>query len=292
MVTLANNHILDYGREGWNDTLDVLSKADMDYVGAGNNLDEASKIFSVDIKGKKLAVINCCEHEFTIASTDYPGANPLNPIAQYYKIKEAKESADYVIVIVHGGHEHFQLPSPRMKETYRFFVDAGADAVVNHHQHCFSGYEMYQDKPIIYGLGNFCFDSINNKYEGWYYGYMVEMNLDSQITFSIIPYEQCKAKPTVHLLPSDTFDQELAELNKIIADENMLSCKVNEYYSSSAKNYELVFSPLSNRYLVGAAYRRWIPTFLSAKKIMNILNYVDCESHRDRVIDMLLRMIK
>ena len=51
-------------------------------------------------------------------------------------VEEAKKKADFVLVIVHGGSEHFQLPTPRMQATYRFFVDAGADAVVNHHQHC------------------------------------------------------------------------------------------------------------------------------------------------------------
>ena len=91
--------------------------------------------------GETLAIINCCEHEFSIADDDSAGANPLNPIQQYYKIKEARLNADYVLVIVHGGHEMYQLPSLRMVDTYRFFIDAGADAVVNHHQHCFSGYE-------------------------------------------------------------------------------------------------------------------------------------------------------
>ena len=87
--------------------------------------------------------------------------NPLLPIQQFYKIQEAKENADYVLVIVHGGIEHYQLPTSRMIETYRFFIDAGADAVVNHHQHCYSGYERYKSKPIIYGLGNLLFDNPN-----------------------------------------------------------------------------------------------------------------------------------
>lgn len=52
---------------------------------------------------------------------------------------------------MHGGHEHYQLPSLRMQETYRFFIDAGADVVVNHHQHCFSGYEIYNNKYIFMG---------------------------------------------------------------------------------------------------------------------------------------------
>jgi poly-gamma-glutamate synthesis protein (capsule biosynthesis protein) len=121
-------------------------------VGGGTNLQEASKILYKKIDEKVLALINCCENEFSIATEVTAGSNPLNPIQQYYAIQEAKSKADYVLVIVHGGHELWQLPSPRMQETYRFFIDAGADAVVNHHQHCYSGYEIYKKKPYILNL--------------------------------------------------------------------------------------------------------------------------------------------
>ena len=130
-VTLANNHIMDYGAEGLHKTLGCCKASGLDVVGVGNNLCDATSILYLESDGKKLAVINCCEHEFSIATDTEPGANPLNPIRQFHQICEAKANADYVVVIVHGGHEHFQLPSPRMQETYRFFIEAGADAVVN-----------------------------------------------------------------------------------------------------------------------------------------------------------------
>ena len=157
-VTLANNHFLDYGESGVVNTIQVCSEFGIDIVGGGKNLQEASQILYKKIAGKILAIINCCEHEFSIATEKSAGANQLNPIRQYYTIKKARSEADFVLVIVHGGHEYYQLPNARMHETYRFFVDAGADAVVNHHHHCFSGSEVYNGKPIFYGLGNFCFD--------------------------------------------------------------------------------------------------------------------------------------
>ena len=54
-----------------------------------------------------------------------------------------------MFLILHGGIEHYQLPSPRMKKWYRHIIDLGASAIVNHHQHCFSGYELYNGKPIF-----------------------------------------------------------------------------------------------------------------------------------------------
>jgi poly-gamma-glutamate capsule biosynthesis protein CapA/YwtB (metallophosphatase superfamily) len=68
------------------------------------------------------------------------------------QIKEAKATHDKVIVIVHGGHEYYNLPSPRMQKQYRFYADQGADFVVGHHTHCISGYEVYNGVPIYYSL--------------------------------------------------------------------------------------------------------------------------------------------
>lgn len=193
MVTLANNHFYDYGDSSIEKSFAAIEANGLDSVGAGRNIDEASKTFYKKIKDKTVAIINCCEHEFSIATKNHGGCNPLNPIQQYYAIKEAREKADYVIVIVHGGHEHFQLPSLRMKETYRFFIDTGADAVVNHHQHCFSGYEYYKNKPIFYGLGNFCFDEGEDNNDLWYEGYALELGLDeNEIKIKLHPYKQCK----------------------------------------------------------------------------------------------------
>lgn len=100
-VTMANNHILDFGKDGLNRTLDCCNKNEIDIVGVGTNLEDAKKILYVEKEGKRLAVINCCEREFSIATDSTHGANPLNPIQQYYSIQEARNNADYVLVIVH-----------------------------------------------------------------------------------------------------------------------------------------------------------------------------------------------
>ena len=207
-VTLANNHILDYGVEGWKDTINVCSKAGLDIVGVGNDLTDSHRILYKQIGDKILAIINCCEHEFSVATESSAGANPLNPIQQYYDIQKARDNADYVLVVVHGGHEGYQLPSVRMVDTYRFFIDAGADIVVNHHQHCFSGYEVYKNKPIFYGIGNFCFERKNVVNDIWNYGYMVVLEfIEGQILFDYIPYKQCSEEPKVKIILKDKVSQ-------------------------------------------------------------------------------------
>lgn len=288
-VTLANNHILDFGREGVANTLSACSANGIETVGAGMNLKEASQILYKKIGDATLAVINCCENEFTIASDDTAGANPLNVITQYHVIQEARKNADYVLVIVHGGHEHFQLPSPRMKETYRFFVEVGADAVVNHHQHCYSGYEVYQGKPIFYGLGNFCFERIDDTQKKWYEGYMVRIDFEKEIRFDIIPYEQCYGKSAVIPLEKGAFSQQLEKLNSIIADDSQLKHEVERNYDKSAAMYKSIFEPIMNKYFGEIQRRGWLPSFVTKKRKLKATNYICCESHRDRLVHYLLK---
>lgn len=283
-VTLANNHFYDFGDQGVANTLLACKKYKIDNVGGGHNLKEASCILYKQINGQILAIINCCEHEFSIATETTAGCNPLNPIQQYYAIKEARKHADYVLVIIHGGHEHFQLPSPRMIETYRFFIDAGADAVVNHHQHCYSGYEVHNGKPIFYGLGNFCFDS--NYREGfWTEGYMVIIDFrDSSSEFIIQPYQQCADEACVKLLPTDTFNEKLLSFNAIISDETALCTVVDKYYASCASSSSNIFEPIRNRFYLGAKSRGWLPSFIKGERKLAAANQILCEAHRDKLM--------
>lgn len=284
-VTLANNHFLDYGEQGVSETLATLDKHGIDHVGGGLNLIEASQILYKDVAGQRLAIINCCEHEFSIATTTTAGSSPLNPIRQYYDIQNARKQADYVLVIVHGGHEHFQLPSPRMVETYRFFVDAGADAVVNHHQHCFSGYEMYKNKPIFYGLGNFCFDNPSHHEGFWTEGFAVSIDFTNKGSNSILfPYRQCASKPKIELLKNDAFDVKLQEINSIIANYSVLQQKVNDYYARCANQYSNIFEPIQNHYYLAVKDRGWLPSFIGKKQKLSAANYICCEAHRDKLI--------
>lgn len=283
-LTLANNHFFDFGEEGVSNTLEACRTYGIDYVGGGINLNEASKIFYKVSENNTIAIINCCEHEFSIATDISGGSNPLNPIEQYYSIKEACTNADHVIVIVHGGHEHHQLPSPRMQMIYRFFIDAGASIVVNHHQHCYSGYEIYNGKPIVYGTGNFCMDKAAPSIgQPWNYGYMVLWDTERPSDIRLIPYEQCGEKPVVHILPKDAFDKKLKELNSIINDKVKLEKQTAEYYASSVNTIRNVFEPIQNKLIAGLQHKHLLPSLISRKWLLKLQDFILCESHRDKI---------
>lgn len=274
-VTLANNHFLDYGKEGVIHTFEACKKYSVDTVGGGMNLQEASKILYKEIKDKTLAIVNCCEHEFSIATEESAGSNPLNPIQQYYDIQKARIEATYVVVIVHGGHEHYQLPSLRMQDTYRFFIDAGADAVINHHQHCYSGYEIYKGKPIFYGIGNFCFDfpTFARKNPNWAYGYMVDLDIDGDdVKFNLHPYKQSTEVPEVKMIANNPFAGHIDELNSIISNRKILRQAQVEYYESEGPQALSVLQPFRSRLAFAARRFKLMPSLMSNKWKLALYN--------------------
>lgn len=290
-ATLANNHFYDQGEDGVRETIQTLSEAGIAYVGGGENLHRASQTLYREINGQTLAIINCCEHEFSIATETTGGSNPLNPIEQYHAIKEARERADYVIVIVHGGIEHYQYPTQGMVDTYRFFVDAGADAVINHHQHCFSGGEVWQGKPIFYGLGNFCFDWREKSSRLWIEGYMVKLILEKGgIDYELIPYTQNGELPGVHLKTGEKYDEwknRYDAISEVIADKEKLGEKYDELLSGTERLYSANLTPYTNKYSLALYMRRLLPMLMSKRKLRTLLNMLMCESHYDRMIRML-----
>lgn len=297
-VTLANNHFADYGKEGVKESLRLIEQHGLWYVGAGMNAEDAAQIKYLQVGDKNVAVINACEHEFTIATDSKAGCNALNPIRQYTAIKEAKQNADFTIVIIHGGVEHYPLPTPRMQETYRFFIDAGADAVINHHQHCYSGYEIYHGKPIVYGLGNFFFDWPGQDTD-WNEGYMVKLTFDKKISFELIPYIQNKEALGIQTMidsEKDKFFATINELNAIITDPNQLQSHFASWVERKKNEFVQILQPetgknikrLERWHLLPDSRRtNWIPEYMTEGRRKLLKSLFQCESHQDVMNEIL-----
>ena len=283
MITLANNHFRDQGQTGVMDTLNSAVKVGLDYVGGGETLAEAQKTKYVLLKDKKFAFLNFCEQEYSIATDKYGGSNPYDIINIDKTIQEAKVTADYVILIIHGGIEHYQLPSPRMKKEYRFFVDAGADAIINHHQHCFSGYEIYKGKPICYGLGNFCFDMPKYRNNGlWDKGFMAQLSFDEdQIVLSRIPYSQCDEEPRVRLLEEGAYDEKFSELNAIISDEVQLKTSYQNLVAKQQKKMLSHMNFFGNRIFDKLYKMGYLSGLYKKSRLYVAKDLISCESHYD-----------
>lgn len=288
MTTLANNHFYDYGQQGVVDTFNTLERFGIDRVGAGLTLSDAEKVVIKEIKAEKLAIINICESEFSIATSNRGGSNPIDIPKIHNQIKYCRDKVDYILVIIHGGHETYQYPSPRMKSLYRLLIDFGADAIVGHHQHCFSGWEIYNNKLIFYGLGNFSFDKNNSKISNWNKGYMVSLNFSKDvIKHTIHPYIQGFEQPGVVLLTDDEFKSEIDDINNVIADDDLLLEKFNEFTEMRRRSVMSAFIPFSNKYINALYKRKLFPSFISKRKKLIVHNIIRCESHRDVTLNLL-----
>lgn len=161
IVTLANNHVLDYGIDALLDTLTTLEAAQINYAGAGKNIEEAKKWETFEKQGKKIAILAASR---VIPVTDWnatstrPGLlTTYDPNTLNQQIKEAKKENDLVIVYVHWGIEKNTKPEEYQRNLAKGYIDAGADLVVGSHPHVLQGIEYYKNTPIIYSLGNFMF---------------------------------------------------------------------------------------------------------------------------------------
>jgi poly-gamma-glutamate capsule biosynthesis protein CapA/YwtB (metallophosphatase superfamily) len=291
LVAMANNHIMDYNVNGVKDTLNLCLKNDISSLGIGRTIEEASKPYSIEIKGKKIAILNYSDNEFISTTDGSYHCSSIDQIGCYYDIKNAKQENDYVIVIVHAGNEFYGLPSPRTKKLYRFLADVGADVVVSHHTHAFTGYEIYKGKPIFYGLGNFIYDWPGKINSEWNRGYSVKLIITDKVDFEIIPLKQGNEKPGVFRLTdveSLEFSKDIKLLSSIIADDNLLEQKFQEYCNTVFPMYDAFIEPYFGKYITALQKRGLLPKLLTRKKRLLHLNLSRCESHRD----VLMRMLK
>jgi len=293
VACFANNHFRDYGDAGVKRSIESAQSAGLDFVGGGRTIEEASRVLYKTIGEQTIAIINVCEHEYSIATESKAGSNPIDPIAQYYQIQDARSHADYIIIIAHGGHEHCPQPSKRMRQWYRWFIDIGADAVINCHQHCYCSYERYNNKPIFYGLGNFCFDWPGRRNIAWNRGFAVILELQKEsVRFELLPYVQGDENVAVHFTPGNKeFFDNIAELNSVLGDPVRYEKSLQDFYDGNPY-FGGVARGIRRTKILKAKIRTFLgskqsSTGVSQRYYLNARDLIECESHRDRIIHEL-----
>ena len=163
-VSLANNHVYDYGRDAFLDTIQAMIDHGMDYAGAGKNLADASEPFYYVINGRKIAILcgsRAEKHYITpIAEEDVPGVFGMYDSENMkIAVSKAKSECDFVIVYPHWGKENSYRIEDIIREQGHEYIDCGADLIVGAHAHQLQGVEFYKGKMIAYNLGNFLFEN-------------------------------------------------------------------------------------------------------------------------------------
>ena len=158
--SIGNNHIMDAGKDGLLSTMNIASDLGYKTIGAGINLDEASKPLYFEEVGGIGFICVAYQTECVPATPNSPGIFRWNDLGLISKrIKEIKSKCKWCVVISHGGEEFASLPNPYTRNRYLKYLDMGADIVVAHHPHVVENYELFENKAIFYSLGNFIFDT-------------------------------------------------------------------------------------------------------------------------------------
>jgi poly-gamma-glutamate capsule biosynthesis protein CapA/YwtB (metallophosphatase superfamily) len=160
VMSLANNHTMDFGVEGLLCTMDTLRKSGIGFVGAGKNMEEACRPLFLECGEQKLAFLARTSVIVTspsYASRTMPGVAFLDISDTKTAIKECRKQADIVILMLHWGIEHYSFPSPEQRKLAQELINAGTDLILGHHPHVLQGIERFNKGLVCYSLGNFIF---------------------------------------------------------------------------------------------------------------------------------------
>lgn len=295
-VSTANNHIMDQGVSGYQDTIQTLEQHDISFFGSGNDAESLNRSFQIEINGKRVGLYACAEHEFSIADEVIPGANPADLHDNILFMQELAEQCDLVIVLYHGMNEYCQYPSPALKKRMRAFADAGADFITCQHSHCIGCFEEYNKSQILYGQGDFCFT----------YGDSNPMRRSGLLAVVDVLSETVEYLPIVNdgvrvFFPEENEKQSIIEgfieRSALVLDDNFLQKEWKRFCKENAEKYlymlttSLMPKGAATIYKILYKLHLWHPSLKRNVRTAFVLNSFQCESHNDVIKTILQESI-
>lgn len=286
---------MDYGYKSVQHTKTACEDVELQTLGTGEEYSDAIEPIHRTIDGTEIALFNACQKEFGTASNHEPGTAWIGTPGLVQKLNESADKSDIVIVVAHGGSEHVPLPPPAWRDRLLELVDAGADLIVGHHPHVVQGWEMVNQTPIIYSLGNFV--APTNRHSGTTWGAVLSCGIvkdeiaeakllltrNHSTHASIIEQPALLDKHRVYLTNASNVT---AQLSKDPGYWQALACTL----------YDLKYQPLLDRFGGGhvrttftnptTEIRRLRKRVLDPRKIrqqdrLKLLNYLRAEGHRN-----------
>lgn len=289
--SLANNHIMDQGLNGLASTCKILNDYSCPWFGAGDNVDDACRPYILRKNGLTVGFYSCCEHEFSVASSDRAGANPFDPYESFDHVSHLSQECDHVVVLYHGGKEHYRYPSPELQKTCRKFVEVGADIVICQHSHCVGCFEDYAEGVIVYGQGNFLFD--HSEKEPWQTGLLVEVvfGLDSRAVKYHPLQKEGKCVALAKGSAKDSILSSFCYRSKEITQPGFIEESYKAFAKEMVDGYLSSFLPggrsLAYRALNKLCGHRIARMLVTQERLLANINFLECEAHRELFIQGL-----
>lgn len=291
VFTLANNHIMDFGKDAALKTINSFGNSIT--LGCGS-WDDAYKYKIIEIEDLRIGFISLTQYEFGVLGekcynsfgTAWLGHSCVDEL-----ILEAKKHCDYLILLPHAGLEHFDYPLPELRSIYRHFINIGADTVIGNHPHVPQPWENYGDGIIVYSLGNFVFDSLAPQNKYWHNGLMAQLKITTgkKINVEIHQIAFYKDKREVDSCHDEYFEQHLNSINHIFKNAGRYIQEVNQHCLSLEYLYNYQFEnsgyirPNIRKYSRAILTRLKSKVFKSKDKEYNPAHYINnlrCEPHR------------
>jgi len=289
MLSLANNHIYDYGDVGLTETINEINRNDLEYIGADKSFKQAYKSKILNINGIKIGFFSACESEFgcLVEEQDRGGYPWINHFLVDDIVVNLKNCCDIIVLIAHAGVEEIEMPLPEWRLRYRRLCDIGVNVIIGHHPHVPQGFEKYGKSLIFYSLGNFYFDAglCSDKSVD---GYSVKLNIDEnrEILYEIIYHKQIKFQTILSSKEKVTFS--LDKLNNLLEGnylENINKISIDLFYERYLRYYESALNCFSVNTSLKQKVKYVIKYFLfpktiSANNMLLLLHNIRIDSHR------------
>lgn len=297
LVSLANNHTMDFGNEALKKTIESLKNIKV--VGAGN-WENAYKPQIFEINDKKIVFLSMTHCEFGTLTDEYDndnkfGAAWINHAKINQTIQEIRPSADYIIALPHAGYEYLEQPLPEWRLRYKELIDLGCDAIIATHPHIIQPTEYYKGKPIFYSLGNFFFPTQQKKDKSWNYSLCVSIEISNTLIFSTSPI--VFSNDQIDICSNDEFiEHHLKKISIDFKDDNRYMQYINNICDELLYRYypRLKEGPkkrISERLLElkGLTIH---PIDTAIENQLDLINNYRCESHRWLIARALKRKLK
>ena len=291
-VSLANNHIRDCGDQGVLSTLKSCEKNGIHTFGAGETIADAVKPLIFEKHGKRVEILSFAEKEFNYVSQCRAGATVFDPYDSFDRITAAKKTANAVIVLYHGGIEHYIYPSPELQKKCRKMISSGADVVLCQHSHCVGTRERYGNGEILYGQGNSVFGYRKGN-EVWNHGLLAFITITDHGVETHYDVLETDAGGYVSLASRDASEVVLGRLENesakilnpaFIKDEWKKFC-----HKQKALYLPLLYGLGTNANRVNRLTHNRLIDFLYSRRKKNIThNLIRCDAHKE-VVDTILK---
>jgi poly-gamma-glutamate synthesis protein (capsule biosynthesis protein) len=250
MLSLANNHIYDYGDVGLTETINEINRNGLEYIGADKSFEQAYKSRITNVNGIKIGFLSACESEFgcLVEDQDRGGYPWINSFLVDDIVRNLKNCCDIIVLIAHAGVEEIEIPLPEWRLRYRRLCDIGVNVVIGHHPHVPQGFEKYGNSLIFYSLGNFYFDAglCSDKTVD---SYSVSLNIDEnrKILYEIIYHKQTKTQT-------------------ILSSKEAVNFSLDKLNSLLERNYQASINKIS----IDLFYERYLPYYKSALNCLSV----------------------